>query len=570
MNLLRLPLKGRISWPSMLLVRLPLKRISWPFVSFLLIISFISFSELVYHFLFKEYLRGLISFQFSLFVFLIPIYLFRNNLKLYLKILLPIILLAPLNLGYIVYFNSKVSEATVLMILNTNRNEASELIKSYILVLSIFMIIYLSVLYLLYNGVQKTIKKKPAAYISIISLGVLAISPLSKYDHNVNYVNNIKISLTSIYPYTIADGLANVWYQNKFIKQTEKERNNFTFKSKQDPLITDKQVHILIIGESSRYDHWGINGYSRNTSPLLSKRESLISFSNTAAGGFMTEWAVPLLLTGVGADNYNLNLYRKGVLGAFNEAGFTTYWVTNQTDYLGYIRIHSLEAQKGSYMLTDFRSTKNVHMDMELVDTLKKILTEPGDKKFIVMHALGSHYSYSSRYPYQYDVFKPSNKAISSKITDKAFKNTLINSYDNTIVYTDAVIDSVIRMVNRLNNFSSVTYISDHGEDLFDDNRNLTSHHYGSPPSKYDAHIPFFIWYSPKLKSTYPDKIANLLQHKDAKASSENLIYSITSMVGIHYPGQDSMKDLTSSYFKNNKQLIIGDKMKVYPYTNLK
>ena len=569
MNLLRISLK-RISLSFPASIRIPLKSITSSFLPFLLIISFISFSELVYHVLFKEYLRGFVSLLFSLFVFLIPIYFFRNNLKLYLKILLPILLLAPINLGYIFYFNSKVSEATVLMMLNTNKREAFELLKNYILILSVFMAVYLGVLYFLYTRTAKTIKTKPAAYISLLSLAVLAISPFSKYDHNVNYLKNIGISLYSIYPFNIVQGVANVWDQDRFIKRTEKNRKQFTFKSKQDPLITDKQVHVLIIGESSRYDHWGINGYYRNTSPLLGKRESLISFSNTAAGGFMTEWAVPLLLTGVGADHYNLNLYRKGVLGAFEEAGFSTYWVTNQTDFLGYIRVHSLEAQKSSYMLTDFRATKNVHMDMELVDTLEKILAEPGNKKFIVLHELGSHYSYSSRYPNKYDVFKPSNKTISSKITDKAFKNVLVNSYDNTIEYTDAVIDSVIAIVKKLNNFSSVTYISDHGEDLLDDNRNLTSHHGGSPPSKYDAHVPFFIWYSPELRKTYPDKVVNLLQHREARASSENLIYSITSMVGIHYPGQDSTKDLTSAYFKNNKQLIIGDKMKVYSFTDLK
>ena len=129
--------------------------------------------------------------------------------------------------------------------------------------------------------------------------------------------------------------------------------------------------------------------------------------------------------------------------------------------------------------------------------------------------------------------------------------------------------DSVISMVSKLNDFSSVTYISDHGEDLFDDKRNLTSHH-GSPPSKYDAHIPFFIWYSPKLKKTFPGKISNLLAHKDAKASSDNVLYTVTSMAGIHFPGLDSLKDLTSPYFKNSKQLILGDNMKVYSYTDLK
>ncbi|MDB5025903.1 MAG: sulfatase family protein, partial [Mucilaginibacter sp.] len=99
---------------------------------------------------------------------------------------------------------------------------------------------------------------------------------------------------------------------------------------------------------------------------------------------------------------------------------------------------------------------------------------------------------------------------------------------------------------------------------------NLSSHNEGSPPSKYDAHIPFLIWYSPKLGSAFPDKISNLLQHKDAKVSSENLIYSITSMVGIHYPAQDAMKDLTSLFFKNDKQLIYGESNKIYSYSDLK
>jgi glucan phosphoethanolaminetransferase (alkaline phosphatase superfamily) len=544
-----------------------------PIASFLLIISFISSSELIYHLLRHEYLNGLITFLFSLLVFLLPVFLFRKNLKLYLILLLPIFLLVPFNLAYVLYFDSKISEATVLMLINTNQNEAFELVRSYFHVLVIYIIIYLGVLYLLYRKIPSSISTKKAKYVSLFALGSLAISPLPIYLHghdDTSYVGDLQKALFNVFPGTLIDGIQNVWHQNNFIKATEKERDKFSFFSKQDPSITDKQVHILIIGESSRYDHWGMNGYKINTTPLLSKRNDLISYSNTSSGGFMTEWAVPLLLTGVGADNYNLHIKRKGIVSAFNETGFATYWITNQTGFLGNIKIHSLEAQKGYYLLTDFRAIKNIHRDMELVDTLKKVLAQPGNKKFIVIHTLGSHYNYSARYPDQFDIIKPSNKTISSEITDKRFKNVLINSYDNSIIYTDAVIDSVINLVSRLNNFSSVTYISDHGEDLFDDDRGFTAHYHGAPPSKYDAHVPFLIWCSPKLKAAYPDKILNLVKHKNAKASSQNLIYTVTSMVGIHYPGQDSVKDLTSPGFKNNKQLIFGEYNKVYSFSDLK
>ncbi|HEY9000143.1 MAG TPA: sulfatase-like hydrolase/transferase [Mucilaginibacter sp.] len=549
----------------------PIKNLLFPrgnassIIPFLVIIAVIPFSELLFDILRHQYVKGVFTFGFGILIFLMPLFLFRKHLRLYLIFLVPILLIVPFNLGYILYFHSEMSEATILMIMNTNHNEALELLRNYLAVLIIFTVIYLFILYLLYRRVPNTIDTRKTVYVSSVSLMALAISPLPIYDHSVSYSENIRDALYDIFPGNVIDGITHVLYQEKFVRQGENERKNFSYHSWQDTSIKDKQVHVLIIGESSRYDHWGINGYSRNTSPNLSNRKDLVSYNDVAAGGFMTEWAVPLLLTGVGADHYESNFHRKGITGAFNEAGFNSYWITNQTDYLGYFKVHSLESQKEYDLLTDFRSTKNVVMDMQLVDTLKKILSQPGNKKFIVIHGLGSHYSYSARYPDQFDVFKPSNKTVTTKLTDGKSKNILINSYDNSICYTDAVIDSVISLVDKQNAFSSVTYISDHGEDLMDDSRGLTSHHQGSPPTKYIAHVPFFVWYSPKLQTKYPEKISNILQHKNAKVSSQNLIYSLTSMVGIHYPTQDSLKDITSAYYKDNQQLIMGENRKVYP-----
>ena len=397
-------------------------------IPFLLIISVIPFSELLYNFLRFQFVKGIFTFAFGMLVFLMPVFLFRKHLRLYLIFLIPILLLVPFNLGYILYFRSEMSEATILMIMNTNHNEALELIRNYLPVLIIFMVIYLTVLYLLYRRVPNAIDTKKTVYVSSVSLMALAVSPLPIYDHTVSYSENVRDALYDVFPGNVIDGVMHVLYQDEFMSQGANERKNFYYHSKLDTTIRDEQIHVLIIGESSRYDHWGINGYSRNTSPNLSKRKDLVSYSDVVAGGFMTEWSVPLILTGVGADHYQSNFQRKGITGAFNEVGFNSYWITNQTDFLGYFKVHSLEAKKGYYLLTDFRSTKNVVMDMQLVDTLKKILTQPGDKKFIVIHGLGSHYSYSARYPDHFDVFKPSNKSVTTKLTDLRAKKILINS----------------------------------------------------------------------------------------------------------------------------------------------
>ncbi len=320
------------------------------------------------------------------------------------------------------------------------------------------------------------------------------------------------------------------------------------------------KVQGLVIG--------GINGYKKNTSPYLSQRTNFLSFSNTTSGGFITEFAVPLILTGVGADHFETHFKQKSIVSAFKEAGFATYWITNQIDN-GHIKIHLEEADKKRLLLSDAKSVKHLHRDMELVDALKKVLAEPGEKKFIVMHTLGSHYDYSARYPDEFDLFKPSNKSVFTQSSDYTNKNVIINSYDNSILYTDAVINSSIVLVNHQNGYSSVTYLSDHGDDLFDDSRNLSQHGYPYP-SKYISHIPYFVWYSDSLQKKFPEKIENLRKHVDARISSENIIHTFTSIGNVWYPKQDSSKNIASPYFKDNQQRILGANMKVYDCNSLK
>jgi glucan phosphoethanolaminetransferase (alkaline phosphatase superfamily) len=204
---------------------------------------------------------------------------------------------------------------------------------------------------------------------------------------------------------------------------------------------------------------------------------------------------------------------------------------------------------------------------MDMLENFKKVMAMPGDKKFIVLHTMGSHFDYSDRYPDSFDFFKPSNKTIRTKVNDVKMKHVLVNSYDNSILYSDAVLDSIISMAKGQNNFASVVYISDHGEDLLDDKRNFNYHINALPPSKYITHIPLFIWYSPQVEKKYPKKIINLKLHKDAATSSQNVIYTLTSLAGISYPTQLPAMNIASSGFKNNPQMLLGEAQTLYPYS---
>jgi glucan phosphoethanolaminetransferase (alkaline phosphatase superfamily) len=324
----------------------------------------------------------------------------------------------------------------------------------------------------------------------------------------------------------------------------------------------------MVIGESSRYDHWSINGYNRNTNPRLSKLDNLISFSNTNTNAYITEYSVPLILTGVNPTSFEENYKRKSILDAFKEAGFKTYWISNQIDH-GNISLHRDNADKKILTPQSSKSTINIHQDIELLSKLETVLKEPGDKKFIVLHVQGSHYDYSVRYPDQFDIFKPSNKSIKTLSNDYKSKEIIVNSYDNSIIYSDYILDSIISIVKSKPVLSSVLFISDHGENLFDDDRHLSQHAYPIP-SKYIAHIPFMLWYSDAFNKMAPDKIAFLKSNRNKKSTAQNVFYTYTDICGIKIPGIDTSLSLCTQNFMELSRNILGGEFKVYNSDSLK
>jgi glucan phosphoethanolaminetransferase (alkaline phosphatase superfamily) len=536
-------------------------------VAFILLIALIPLSELLHQVLLGRYFQALVMFLYFLSFFLWPVILFQKNVKIYLAILSPLFLIIPLNLLYTLTFSTSASSDLTLLFLNTNKSEATELFNRYWVPLLIIYTIYISLLVFLVYKCVRVVPSKVAYYIAGISLVLILLLPFLDIKFETNtYYDVARTTINNTFPTSIGKGVKRFLVEKRLIKSTQKERDAFKYSASLDTSLHQKQVVLLIIGESCRYYNWGINGYSRNTSPHLNKRTNLISFNNVSTGASLTEYSVPLILSGVGAENFDKHVKRKGIFAPFNEVGFNTYWISNQPGDGGNISVHAGEAQKRYSILPE----KDHGKDMTLLDTLRKILKQPGDKKFIVIHTMGSHFDYTERYPDSFDIFKPSYKTQPEDVNDRKFKNILVNTYDNTIAYTDAVIDSMISMTSKLNEFATVAYIADHGEDLMDGTSNATYHMMGSPPSKYVTHVPFFVWYSGQLQQTYPAKVSNLLAHKNSKLSSENLIYTLTSLAGITYPKQDPAKNVSSANYKDSRQLLMGEAQKIYPFSVLK
>jgi glucan phosphoethanolaminetransferase (alkaline phosphatase superfamily) len=540
---------------------------------FLLIIFLISASDLFYFIINAPHSDAIFRLLTCFSVFLMPLYIFRNHLKLYTQLLLPIFLLIPFSIAAIIFFNLPINSTLVLSITNTTTNEAFELIHHYLFLFSVIVIVTIGLYFLLLKRVPSKISSDVSFKVSVWSLLLFAILPW--FDKNPEtlhrgYIIRVKANLYATFPFSVGYCSALVYTQYHLIKTSEKERNDFKFNAKQASFASPsgKQIYLLIIGESSRADHWSINGYNRITSPHIARRENFISFSNTAAGASFTEFAVPQIITCATTDNFEEHFKEKSIISIFKEAGFDTYWITDQEDE-AHIRIHELEADH--IYLERQKPSGDVQIqntDMQLVNVMNKVLEEPGNKKFIVVHTWGSHFDYGERYTNDYDVFQPSLKSVFARPSDFSKKNVLVNSYDNSILFSDAVIDSAISLIKNTTAISAVYYISDHGENLFDD-ANHYSLHEEVVPTIYTLHIPFFIWYSDSLKNISPSKIDWLVKHKNNKIGVEDVIHTITDMSNISFSLKDSSKCIDQEFFADSKQKALSENYKVYSYDSL-
>ncbi len=147
-------------------------------------------------------------------------------------------------------------------------------------------------------------------------------------------------------------------------------------------------------------------------------------------------------------------------------------------------------------LFTDCQKTDmECDYDEILLSGLKaQILASTKDKIFVVLHTSTSHGpTYYKKYPPKFNQFMPVCKSVElAKCTQKE----LINAYDNTILYTDYILATLIDELKELDGYSSTMfYVSDHGESLGE--KNLYMH--GIPMSiapKEQIEIPFIVWAS--------------------------------------------------------------------------
>lgn len=470
------------------------------------------------------------------------------------------------------------------VLLETNLREATEFFSGYkiILIAIIFLVVVYSTIYIiLIKKMCKQVNIKILWIFSIFSFLYLIITffisnpknmklaPLT--DNNiVTMQDRLKILQKRVlksYPYGITLNIVQYINNAIYLRKHHDLMKNTVIHSYRNTTIEEKEIYIFIIGESARYDHFSINGYFRNTSPRLQTREGLINFTNVCSPAPNTHLAIPLLLLNSSPQDFNTIYDKPSVITYFKKLGFQTYWISNYTEFNKLdtpITVIANEADSVIYLSNlqhkdEEDEESQYRYDEDILPVISKILSESAsDKLFIVLQTMGSHYRYDLRYPPQFDIFKPSMRGRKDlRLYDISSKEIKINSYDNSIVYTDYFIDLVIDKLSSYKNIiGSVIYISDHGQDLFDDERNLFFHA-NKEITRHVAHVPMFIWLSNTYKVKFPQKTAAALQNRTKKISGTSIFHTIIDMADITYGGENLTKSIFSFSFQPYKREIL-------------
>ena len=364
-------------------------------------------------------------------------------------------------------------------------------------------------------------------------------------------------SFAHSWPFGLAARGVDFYKERVYLADLNRRSAAFRFHAHLAEPNTEPQVIVMVIGESSRYDRWSLNGYDRDTNPLLSKEDNLVVLRDVITSVSATRLSVPVIISRKPAtQSLKDGFSEKSFLTAFKEAGYKTFWLSNQISFGKFDTPVSVFAKEAD--VVDFLNlggfTDNSNYDEVLFGPLKHAVADPAPKKLIVLHTLGSHWNYSHRYPKQFDKWLPSLYGVDKPVyTDIRIKDKLNNSYDSSILYTDWFLDHVVKALKDADQPAAMLYVADHGQTLYDGSCRLAFHGHNT---QYEFHVPAFAWYSDSYAERFPDKVTQLRRHRKAKLATENMFHTLLDLGDVRYPDERLEWSFVNAAFKQHKRYV--------------
>ena len=426
--------------------------------------------------------------------------------------------------GLYLLFQTRISAAYIYVILNTNFNEAQEFslvyYKENLYWLLLFFIPILSFF-------PRKIFIKPIFRLKgLLSTFVLFFVFLIVF----KYGNLVKWNL----PYVAVKSYIQYNNQLKEFEEFKNEKNYIQTKT-----ITDNDVVVVVIGESTTRKHMNIYGYPRNTTPKLNElSDSLVIYNDVISSHVFTTASMYDILT---LSNHENQDNKNTLISYLQNAGYKVYWLSNQRPVGFHDNLVSRLASEAdeSFFLShnDFRHS--TLYDEILLPKISDRLNQK-HKMVIFVHLIGTHYDYKKRYPKSFSRFTSENESD---------QNEIIDTYDNAILYNDFIVSEIIKTVNKKSKKSAVLYFSDHGEEVFD----VTNYfgHFDDRITSTMYEVPFIVY-----MSTQFEKPNDFLIDKSRKFMLDDFPHSLTHLMGIESDLLVKSRSLFSSGFETRKRFV--------------
>ena len=418
------------------------------------------------------------------------------------------------------------------------------------------MIVVMGLTALLFIALAWWIKIKPAANLwrgALMRVGTVLVSALLIvlvaglfYKDYASLFRNNKELVKSLNPSNSIVALNSWYFHHKMdnlplVKIGEDAQQKAVMKNG-----PRKNLTIIVLGETSRAANFSLGGYDRDTNPLLAK-DNVVYFPKTTSCGTATAVSVPCMFSNMPRARYDESLahHQEGLLDIIQRAGIQVLWNDNDGGCKG--ACDRVPHQDMTAMKLPGQCIDGECYDDVLFHDLEKTIDSMQGDGVIVLHTIGSHGpTYYNRYPPQFRRFTPT--CDTSEI-QSCTQEQLKNSYDNTIVYIDYIVDKAIKLLqSKQDKFTtSLVYLSDHGESLGENGVYLHGLPYSIAPET-QKHVPMLLWLSDDYQKRYGVNYDCLQkQAKENDYSQDNLFSTVLGMTGVETKEYHAADDILAT-----------------------
>lgn len=369
----------------------------------------------------------------------------------------------------------------------------------------------------------------------LISAGIIGIVALFFYKDYASVGRNNSGLLYKINPTYYISGTFKYINKTYFYTPMEYEKIGADAKKIDRPINSNqKDLLVYIVGETARAQNYELNGYNKATNRYSRDIANLISFQDVYSCGTATAISLPCMFSSLNRQEYSRDKFdhQDNLVDVFNYAGIPMVWIENNTGCKGICK--HIETIDISRLYSEYCEngvcTDDIFLN-DLDDRIEKLKATGG---IIFLHIMGSHGpTYFKRVPDQFKEFKPEcAKSDIQNCTDEQ----IVNTYDNTILFTDYVMTEIINKLKEPENNifnSALFYVSDHGESLGEGGVYLHGMPYALA-SEYQTKVPMILWLSDSKIADDKLNVACLKDKANKQTfSHDNLFHSLLSLMNI-------------------------------------